>query len=216
MTVLELQPPATPAASPAPKLVDWEVDEEPLPRDQWMTTEEFLELPEEDAVDRELIRGRLWEEPMTYRNRPHSRAGTQFSTELENWNRQQPEPRGEVLVGDSGFTVLRDPDTTVGIDVAYISPTLAADAPRDARVIEGVPVLAVEILSPSDTQKKIFLKVSDYLAAGVKLVWLAEPIHRTIGVYRPGAEPVFYNATQQIDAEPHLPGFRANVADLFG
>jgi hypothetical protein len=36
-----------------------------------------------------------------------------------------------------------------------------------------------------------------------------------VTVYRPGAEPETYNRLAEITAEPHLPGFRVKVADLF-
>jgi hypothetical protein len=39
---------------------------------------------------------------------------------------------------------------------------------------------------------------------------------RTINVYRPDAEPELFNEWQEITAEPHLPGFRVSVAEIFG
>lgn len=55
----------------------------------------------------------------------------------------------------------------------------------------------------------------DDLEAGVPLVWLIEPVFGTITVYRLGAEPEFFNKRQDITAEPHLPGFRVAVAEIF-
>src|SRR5437879_4892815 len=93
-----------------------------------MTTEELLEMPE-NGVERELIRGELYEEPMSERNRRHARIVGKLGQLLQNWLVQQAEPRGEVLVGDAGFRLRRKPDTTVGIDVAYISAELSAATP---------------------------------------------------------------------------------------
>jgi len=179
-----------------------------------MTTEQLLALPD-DGVDRDLIRGRLVEKPVTRRNRRHSRAGAKFAFLLERWLETQPEPRGEVLVGEAGFRLRRDPDTTVGVDVAYISAETAELTPEDAFLIEGTPILVVEILSPSNEQEDILDKVQEYLDCGVKLVWLAEPVFRTITVFRPDAEPQLFNSTQELTAEPHLPGFRMPVAAAF-
>ncbi len=134
---------------------------------------------------------------------------------LQNWLDRQADPHGEVLTGDTGFRLRRDPDTTVGIDVAYISAELAAAAPEDARLIDGAPVLAVEVLSPSNTWEGVSDKVREYLACGVALVWVLDPVFRTVQVYRPGAEPAMFNAQQELSGEPHLPGFRAAVEDLF-
>ena len=44
-----------------------------------------------------------------------------------------------------------DPDTTVGIDVTYISAEVMVRQTEDSTLVDGVPTLVVEILSPSDT-----------------------------------------------------------------
>jgi Uma2 family endonuclease len=152
---------------------------------------------------------------MTRRNRRHSYTESKIVKLLDLWLDSRPQPRGEVLCGEVGFRIRKNPDTTVGIDVAYMSPETAAANPPDAALIDGPPVLAVEILSPSDQHEDISEKVQAYLDAGVKLVWVADPVFRTICVYRPDAAPVLFNDTQELTAEPHLPGFRAAVAELF-
>ncbi len=179
-----------------------------------VTTEELLAMPE-DGVDRDLIRGQLREKPMTRRNRPHSGVTARIAHFLEAWRILQPKPRGEVLCGEAGFRIRHDPDTTVGIDVAYISAELAAKAPRDAKIVDGVPILAVEILSPSDQHEEISDKVQEYIDAGVALVWVVDPTFRTVRVHSPGAEPKLFNSQEELSAEPHLPGFRVPVVEIF-
>jgi Uma2 family endonuclease len=129
--------------------------------------------------------------------------------------RLQPQPRGRVLAGEVRFRLRRNPDTTVGIDLAYVSPELAANTPDDARFVDGAPVQAVEILSPSNTQKRMLAKVKEYLSAGVQLVWAVEPEFRTVTVYRPHAEPELFNVKQHLEGGPQLPGLRIAVADIF-
>ena len=179
-----------------------------------MTTEELLALPEE-GKERWLIRGELREQPMTVRNRWHSKNMAAVSYVLESWRRRQPEPRGEVLCGEAGCRLRRDPDTTVGIDVVYISAEVAGRRANETTLIDGVPLLAVEILSPNDTQDEINDKIDEYLDAGVALVWVIDPRRRTVTVHRPGEEPVLVNVRQELSGEPHLAGFRVAVADLF-
>jgi Uma2 family endonuclease len=53
------------------------------------------------------------------------------------------------------------------------------------------------------------------LQAGVPLVWIINPHHRTVAIYRPNQAPVLVNVTQELTGEPELPGFRVRVADLF-
>src|SRR3954468_23501632 len=89
----------------------------PVPRR--MTTEEMLALPE-DGTERWLIDGELRERPMTVRNRFHSRVLIRVGKFLDNWLDEQPPPRGQVLGGEAGVRLARNPDTTVGIDVVYV------------------------------------------------------------------------------------------------
>jgi len=179
-----------------------------------MTTEEMLALPE-DGMDRELVRGELREEPMTRRNRLHSRTESRIVHLLESWLEAQPEPRGQIVSGEAGFRLTRDPDTTVGIDVAYVSAEVAALEPYGV-FFEGPPVLAVEVLSPSDKQEDIDEKVLLYLETGVALVWVVNPRFRTVTVFRPDGPPVLFNENQELGQKTNLPGFCVEVAKLFG
>jgi Uma2 family endonuclease len=179
-----------------------------------LTTEELLAMPA-DGIDRWLIRGQLREKPMTVRNRSHSRVMARVAQVLNNWLDQQPEPRGSVLCGEAGVRLRRDPDTTVGIDVVYVSAEVAARQPADTTLIDGVPVLAVEILSPSDVLEEVNEKTDGYLQAGVALVWVIDPHRRTVQIFRPKSEPEMVNVRQELSGEPELPGFRVAVAQLF-
>jgi Uma2 family endonuclease len=183
-----------------------------------MTTEEFLALPD-DGVERWLIRGQLREarrgKTMTVRNRWHSRIMARVTKFLDNWLDGQPEPRGSVLCGEAGCRLSHDPDTIVGIDVVYVSPEVAVRESEDTTLIDGVPVLAVEILSPNDVLEQINAKIDGYLQAGVPLVWEIDPHRRTVEIFRPDAEPELVNVRQELSGEPHLPGFRVAVAQLF-
>ena len=184
------------------------------PMSTLITTEELLTMPE-DGVDRELIRGQLREKPTTRRNLLHSEVNITIGYLLKLWVKRQPQPRGRVLGGEAGFRIRKDPDTTVGIDVAYISAELAANTPLKAKLVDGIPTIAVEILSPSDQHEEVAEKVQEYLDVGVPLVWVIDPIFRTVEVHRPGMEPEQFNTRQELTAEPHLPGFRVAVAEIF-
>ncbi len=181
-----------------------------------MTTEEPLAMPD-DGVERWLIRGQLREKKkdMIKRNRCHSRVMSRISQLIGDWLDRQPEPRGEVFDGEAGCRLLHDPDTAFGIDVVYISPELAANPGPDSTMIDGVLTLAVEILSPNDTVEEVTEKVDSYLRAGVPLVWIVDPYHETVTVYRPAVAPEMFNVHQEICADPHLPGFRVPVAKIF-
>lgn len=179
-----------------------------------VTTEELLALPE-NGVERDLIRGQVREKEMTRRNRRHSRTLALLTEKLVSWLKMQDPPRGEILSGDAAFRLARDPDTTVGIDLAYVSAELAAAMPDNVFLIEGPPVLAVEILSPSDKHEEVVEKIEVYLESGVALVWVVDPDLRTITVHKPGQEPELFNVNQELSGDPQLPGFRLPLAELF-
>jgi Uma2 family endonuclease len=181
---------------------------------KWMTTEELLALPD-DGIERWLIDGQLREGSMTVRNRWHSRIMARVAKVLGVWLDRQPQPRGAVLCSEAGCRLRRDPDTTVGIDVAYVAADVATRNSDDTTLIDGVSLLVVEILSPNDTQEQIHEKIEGYLQAGVALVWVIDPYDRTVRIYRQGTETDLVNVRQELSAEPHLPGFRVAVADLF-
>jgi Uma2 family endonuclease len=181
---------------------------------QPMTTEEFLALPD-DGVDRELIRGELREKPMTTRGRPHCRVTSNLSYLIGKWVREQPEPRGGLYDGEIRIRLRRDPDTIVGADLVYVSPEAEAQADEDDLIVEGPPLLVIEVTSPSDTAEDMDLKRRAYLDAGVPIVWQVDPMTRTVTIYRPDRLPEMANLAQELTAEPHLPGFRVPVAEVF-
>lgn len=184
-----------------------------------MTTEALLALPE-DGVERWLIRGQLREksmreEAMTVRNRFHSKALASVTTCLKNWRDAQPEPRGDVLSGEAGVRLRRDPDTTVGIDVVYVSAEVLARQSNETTLIDGVPAVAVEILSPNDTVEEINEKIDEYLSAGIPLVWIIDPYRRTATIYCPQNPPRLVTEGDELGGESVLPGFRVCMAELF-
>jgi Uma2 family endonuclease len=182
-----------------------------------MTAEELLAMPD-DGVERWLIRGELRENAesdMNRRNPDHSGTMTRVASRLDRWLDAQPQPRGKVYTGDAAFKLRPDSPTLVGIDVAYVSANLRAQTPKGRKIIEGVPILAVEILSPSDVHSDVTEKVQEYLDTGVALVWVIDPDFETVSAFTKNAEPILFNRAQELTAEPHLPGFRVRVADLF-
>jgi Uma2 family endonuclease len=184
------------------------------PAKRRMTTEEMLALPR-DGKERWLIDGELREKPMTLRSRFHSEVMVCVATVLKNWRDHQPHPRGTVLAGEAGVRLRRNRDLTVGVDVVYVPPDVATVQTAESTLVEGVPALVVEILSPNDTVEEINEKITAYLSAGVPHVWVLDPYPRTLVVHRPNGQPALFNPPQEVSAEPQLPGFRTPVSRLF-
>lgn len=180
--------------------------------DKLMTLEEFLALP--DDMDRDLIRGRVLEQEMTNRNQVHSWIAARVGQLLFNWVDTQPRPWGRVYIGEAGFRLHEDPDSFVGIDVAYASPEVVAEC-RDTTYVNAPPLLAVEILSPSDKHEDVISKVGEYLSVGVPIVWVIDPYFRTVTVYRPNEIPQMRAGDEELNGDPHLPGFSVRVSRIF-
>lgn len=190
-----------------------ETSDEPVIR-RLMTLAEFNALPEEPDVDRFLLRGELWELPMTKRNRWHSGIEARIAYLLNRWREDRSSGDFEVFSGEVGCD-LPDQESGVGIDVAvFAGETIAAQPPKEPYII-GAPVLAVEILSPSDTQELVTKKLRAYLEAGVKFVWIVDPDIETITVHQPNAEPVMLRKSDEMNGDPHLRGLRFPVAAVF-
>jgi Uma2 family endonuclease len=82
-----------------------------------------------------------------------------------------------------------------------------------------VPDLAVEVISPNDLASEIDEKVAEYLAAGVRLVWVVHPRLKSVRIHRPASAklgPVsVVGGSDKINGEDVLEGFECEVAEFF-
>jgi len=122
---------------------------------------------------------------------------------------------GEVFEGETGFLLARDPDTVRAPDVAFVGKGRFAAAPLQDAYWPGAPDLAVEVVSPGDTQREIDEKVKGWLDAGAAMVWVANPAWRTVTVYRSASDIKTLTEKDELTGEDAVPGFRCRVAELF-
>lgn len=73
------------------------------------------------------------------------------------------------------------------------------------------PDLAAEVLSPTDPAVDVNRKVEQYLAAGVRLVWVVDPDLRLVYVHRPNGTIAVVREPAEVDGEDVLPGFRCPI-----
>ncbi len=78
-----------------------------------------------------------------------------------------------------------------------------------------VPDLMVEVVSPNDVAEGLQEKVKEYLGAGVSLVWLVYPQLGWIVVYESLYRMRGFTMSDELEAEPVLPGFRLAMSELF-
>ena len=79
---------------------------------------------------------------------------------------------------------------------------------------DTLPTLAVEVRSRDDTMASQRRKCRVYREAGIPVVWLIDPISRTVEVFEGGADGERIPPGGVMESA-HLPGFRLAVADLF-
>ncbi|MFO0952892.1 MAG: Uma2 family endonuclease [Isosphaeraceae bacterium] len=180
-----------------------------------MTAEEFLALPD-DGTDRVLIDGKVlsWGPRIAARTRFQCTVEARIAKLLGIWLDGNPSFGGVVASGKAGFRLRRTPDSLVGADVAYVNAEVVSASPPSTPFFDGPPVLAVEILSPSDRHEEVVAKVRKYLEVG-SVVWVVDPDFQMVTVHRPGELPDGLNSAHELSAEGYLPGFRVSVRALF-
>jgi len=80
--------------------------------------------------------------------------------------------------------------------------------------IRVVPDLAVEVLSPGDSQRGILDKVGEYLAAGVRLIWVFDPRARRAVAHRSLTDVRELGEDDFLEGLDVLPGFRCRLGDI--
>jgi len=71
------------------------------------------------------------------------------------------------------------------------------------------------VRSPSDSKSAHRAKAHEYLAGGVKLIWVVDPEARTVTSYDSKLKSTVLEAEATLAAESVLPGFSCTVADFF-
>jgi Uma2 family endonuclease len=123
---------------------------------------------------------------------------------------------GEVLTAETGFKLFVNEKTVRVPDVAFLSNEKLAQVEDFSKFFNGTPDLAVEVISPSETYDDVQEKLEDYLASGVKIVWLVRPKQKTVTVYHSIFDFKIFSETGEIEGENVLPNFKCKLSDIFG
>ena len=93
-----------------------------------------------------------------------------------------------------------------------IYPHEPADFRHDELTRTDLPLVAVEIFSPSQSHQELMEKADVYLRNGVKSCWIVSPPLRTVTVLLPdGREEVFHRGI----AKDPVTGLTADLAKVF-
>ncbi|MBW3542467.1 MAG: Uma2 family endonuclease [Planctomycetes bacterium] len=173
------------------------------------TPEDLLRLPDDGKVY-ELVDGQLVEKGMGAKS---SWVGGKIHARL---NAQEELGHGWAFPADTGFQCFSDDQRKVRKpDAAFIRRGRLPAEQLPEGFFRIAPNIAAEVVSPNDLFYEVEEKVAEYLAAGVELVWVANPANRTIYVHQADARTLQLTENDELTGGNVLPEFRCRVGDLF-
>lgn len=157
----------------------------------------------------ELVRGELI--MMSPGKGRHAAVGMKIGRSLLNF--VEANGLGEVFDSSAGYVVSRNPDTVREPDVSFLGTERLKQQDLDA-FLEGAPDLAIEVLSPGNTVADMRAKMADYFDGGCRVVWIVDPVRRSVTVYRPDGNPVLLTENDTLTEPEILPGFSLAIRDI--
>lgn len=178
--------------------------------DMLMSAEEFLAHPSFDGKA-ELVRGELRVNPPP--GAPHSAAASNLMVLLAI--HVKPRQLGMVFADGAGYELLCLPRTVRVPDVSFVQAGRLPQAGLGPGLMKLAPDLAVEVLSPSDTESQFEERLEDYLVSGTQLVWVVDPMRRTVMVVSPDAPVRWLREDDMLNGGAVIVGFTCAVAEIF-
>ena len=180
-----------------------------------VTAEEFYKLPDSPHGGKmELVRGEVIRHAPV--GGPHGTFAAELTTGLGLFNRAHK--LGNIGL-EVGFRIAIGPDTVLSPDVHFVRADRLADGrSMPAAFFPGAPDLAVEIVSPDDTDREVQEKVDAYLAAGTTRVWVVRPRQESVTVHYPDRTTRTFRNGDVLgspEAAFDVPGFERSLAELF-
>lgn len=178
---------------------------------QPMTAEALLALPERGDVRHELVRGEL--RMMSPAGGRHGGIGARLVAFLLPFAATRQ--LGDVFSDDTGFVLTRDPDTVRVPDASFVAAGRLPAGDLPDGYLELAPDLAVEVIAPHDRAYEIGEKVAEYLSAGTTIVWVVQPVERTVTVHERAGARRLLGEGDALDGGEVLPGLEIPVAAIF-
>ena len=106
-----------------------------------------------------------------------------------------------------------DPERVHKPDASFVGADRLPSPPEGYITI--APDLAVEVVSPNDIYYEVEAKVDEYLSAGVRLVWVVNPVNKSVRVFQPGRIVGEFGPDDELTGGDVMPGFTCRVRALF-
>ena len=176
---------------------------------QRYTPEDLLAMP--DGKDYELVNGELVERKTGWHS---SRVGGRLVQFLGS--HCDAHGLGWVAQADAGYQCFPDaPGKVRKPDVSFIRLERLSPSDQPEGHCRIVPDLVAEVVSPNDLYYEVEEKLMEYLAVGVRLVWVVNPPTRTVRVHRADGTAAFLREADELSGDDVVPGFRCRVGALF-
>ncbi|MDP6355837.1 MAG: Uma2 family endonuclease [Planctomycetota bacterium] len=122
---------------------------------------------------------------------------------------------GRIFPDGAKFRLARDPDLVRGPDVSFVEEDRIPADLFEKGYMDIAPDFAVEVISDSNSFAEIEGKVTEYLAADVRLIWVINPGTRTACIHTQGSNVRRVNENDELDGGDVIPGFKLRLKDLF-
>jgi Uma2 family endonuclease len=122
---------------------------------------------------------------------------------------------GDLTTNDSFVVTKSDPDRVRGADVCFFSYERLPKGPIPKGLLPVAPDLVFEVRSPSDGWNDVFIKVGEYLSAGVRAVVVLDMTTQSASVYRKDEFQQIFDNGDELTIPDVLPGFTAPVRKFF-
>lgn len=119
---------------------------------------------------------------------------------------------GRAYGASLGVNVARDPDTVLQPDGAFVARSSGS---QSGAFLSQTPDLVLEVISPTDRMSSVVAKAQRWLAAGVKVVWVADPQAGEVMVWRSPNDVQTVGRDETLTCEDLLPGFALPLSDVF-
>jgi Uma2 family endonuclease len=175
-----------------------------------MTPDEFLVHPLSD-VKAELVRGELRVTPPAHG--PHGCVATNVVGLL--LAHLKGRGLGRAFVDGVGYELVQLPRTVRSPDASFVRADRLPKEGVGFGFLKLAPDLAVEVLSPSESASELEEKLDDYRSCGTPLIWVIDPVRRTVMIVAIDAPVRWLRETDTLDGADVIPGFSCGVAELF-
>jgi Uma2 family endonuclease len=122
---------------------------------------------------------------------------------------------GRVFADGVGYELVDLPRTVRVPDASFVR---ADRLPKDGigrGLLRLAPDLAIEVLSPSERASELQEKLDDYRVSGTPLVWVVDPIRRTVTVVASDAPTHSLHEGETLNGGEVIRGFSCGVAEIF-